>query len=458
MLLETHQPEIKFKGKQKDAWYYLNDNKTTEIFYGGAAGGGKSFLGCVWHVTNRVRYPGSRGLIGRAKIAALEQSTLITLFRVCQTMGYQIGVHYQYNSQKHVINWSNGSQTILKDLFLYPSDPDFISLGSTEYTDAFIDEGTEITQKAFDIVNSRIRWMLSDFNLIPKVLVTCNPNPGWIKDNYLYDANTNQRIVLQPYQKFVRALVTDNPDQDFVKLYSDQLSKMHSDYDRERLLYGNWDVQDGVQNPFAHQWEDAVHTGMEAVLNYHKQLYISIDFNLNPFAVTFWHYWQDQAGYHLHGIDEAEIAQGSIPAMIDLIRSRYRQQLYSCIVTGDAMGNQGNIARIDNASHYVEIAKGLGIGEHQIKVPANPTHENSRADVNKILWECKRPAPRFYVKLHPDRMKSTIRDFKIVQCDATGAIVKGKRTDLSQRADYLDTARYVMNLVFKQTLLRLRAA
>lgn len=218
------------------------------------------------------------------------------------------------------------------------------------------------------------------------------------------------------------------------------------------------DVDGKTLNPFAHQWDDAIHTGLEAVLNYHKQLYISIDFNLNPFAVTFWHYWQDHSGYHLHGIDEAEISQGSIPAMIELIRSRYGGQLHSCIVTGDAMGNQGNIARIDNASHYIEIARGLGLGEHQIKVPANPTHENSRADVNKVLWECKRPQPRFFVKLNPTRMKNTIRDFKVVQCDATGAIVKGKRSDLTQRADYMDTSRYIFNLVFKPILSRLRAA
>lgn len=223
-----------------------------------------------------------------------------------------------------------------------------------------------------------------------------------------------------------------------------------------RCEYLAEDLDGMAVNPFAHQWDDAYHTALEAVHNYHKQLYISIDFNLNPFAVTFWHYWQDTAGYHLHGIDEAEIQQGSIPAMIELIRSRYGGQLHSCVLTGDAMGNQGNIARIDNASHYVEIAKGLHLSEHQIKVPANPTHENSRADMNKVLWECKRPEPRFFVKLHPERMKNTIRDNKTVQCDATGKIVKGKRSDLTQRADYLDTERYMFNLVFKQILSRLR--
>jgi hypothetical protein len=363
-------------------------------------------------------------------------------------MGYQIGIDYNYNSQKHTINWINGSQTILKDLFLYPSDPDFISLGSTEYTDAFIDEGTEITQKAFDIVNSRIRWMLSDYDLIPKVLVTCNPSPGWIKDSYLFNNLTGDKIILQPYQKFVRALVTDNPDKDFVKLYSEQLQKMHSDYDRERLLYGNWDVQGGAVNPFAHQFDEVVHTGL-VQFNPNKQLYISMDFNLNPFAVTFWHYWQDTQGFHLHCIDEAEIENGSIQAMVNLIRSRYPNSMHSAILTGDAMGNQRNIALINNATHYMELLRGLKMSEHQLKVGANPTHENSRTEVNQLLYE-SRFNPRYDFQINAFKCPNLVRDCKTVQCDAFGQIIKKNRNDLTQRADHIDCMRYQIHLVFQQ--------
>jgi len=180
--METLQP-ITIEGKQFDCWHYLTDSVTTEIFYGGAAGGGKSFLGAIWHIYRRTTYPGTRGLIGRSSLKALEGSTLITFFEVCRLQGYQIGRDFTYNQQKNTINWINGSQTILKDLFQYPSDPDFISLGSTEYTDAFIDEATEISHKAFDIINSRLRWKLNDFGLIPKTLATCN-RPACCKIGY----------------------------------------------------------------------------------------------------------------------------------------------------------------------------------------------------------------------------------------------------------------------------------
>lgn len=395
-------------------------------------------------------------MIGRAKLTALEQSTLITLLKVADEMGYKSGVHFNYNANKHIIKWANGSETILKDLFLYPADPDFISLGSTEYTDVFIDEGTEITQKAFDIVNSRIRWKLTEYGLIPKALVTCNPSPGWIRDRYIRDPLTDQPIILQPYQKFVRAFVTDNPDKDFVANYSTQLEKMYSPYDRERLLHGNWDVERDVSNPFAFQFNPLYHVSTEAEFRRDRRLYISIDFNLNPFAVTFWHYWQDAQGHHLHGIDEAEIATGNIPAMIELIKSRYGHALFNAILTGDSMGNNRDIGRIDNASHYIEMMKGLNLAESQLQVPHNPTHENSRADCNALLFEATKPVTRFHVKLHPVRMRMTINDLKVVQCDATGQILKRDRHDLSQRADYLDGFRAIVNLVFKKLLVQYR--
>ena len=41
---------VNFKPSEKQflAWQYLNDNITTEIGYGGAASGGKSYLGCYY--------------------------------------------------------------------------------------------------------------------------------------------------------------------------------------------------------------------------------------------------------------------------------------------------------------------------------------------------------------------------------------------------------------------------
>lgn len=434
---------ISLSQKQSDAWHYLEDKETTEVFYGGGAGGGKSFFGCLWHITRRVKYPGTRGVIGRAKLSSLKESTLITYFKVCQMLGYVSGKDFKYNGQDHVINWTNGSRTILKDLFLYPSDPDFQSLGSTEYTDAFIDEGTEVTLKAVEILNSRVRWMLNEYDLVSKTLITGNPQPGWVKERFVCDINGN-KPKLKPYQKFVQALVADNPDEKFVKLYKDQLSKLSSDYDRQRLLFGDWDAEREVLNQFATQYSREKHEGIEAIFDPNKQLLIKIDFNLNPFAINFSHMWRDSKGEHFHTVDEASIVNGSIPAMIDMIKTKYSNQLSNCILTGDAMGKRGELSQRDNASNYIQLQRGLRLKDSQLWLPSNPTHENSRADVNYIL--CHFPD----YKINPIACPQTCLDMRTVQCDAFGSIIKKNRNDLTQRADFIDCERYGVNTFLKK--------
>ena len=140
--------------KQENATYFLKDSITKEVLYGGAAGGGKSAFGVLWLIEMAQSYPKSRWLMGRSKLKALKETTLNTFFEL--TSDLNITNQYTYNSQSNIIYWNNGSEIILKDLFLYPSDPNFDSLGSLEITGAFIDECNQITYKAWQIVKSRI--------------------------------------------------------------------------------------------------------------------------------------------------------------------------------------------------------------------------------------------------------------------------------------------------------------
>ena len=146
---------MKLLAKQNKAVYYLKDSDTTELLYGGAAGGGKSALGCLWLIESCQRFEGSRWLMGRSKLKTLKETTLNTFFDLTSQLG--ISDQYVYNGQTNTILWNNGSSIILKDLFLYPSDPNFDSLGSLEISGAFIDECNQIVYKAWQVVKSRIR-------------------------------------------------------------------------------------------------------------------------------------------------------------------------------------------------------------------------------------------------------------------------------------------------------------
>lgn len=235
---------VQLSPRQDDAFVYLLDKETTELFYGGGAGGGKSYLGCVWSIYMCLRYPGVRGIMGRAVLKSLKESTLLTFFMVCKDWGLIPDKDYKYNSMAGVVSFANGSEIYLKDLFLYPSDPEFDSLGSTEYSFAFLDEVSQITEKAKNIVMSRLRYKLDEFDIIPKMLMASNPSKNFAYREYYKPFIEGK---LPTYKKFVPALVGDNP---FIsKFYQQNLLKLDKN-SKERLLYGNWEYDDDPSKLF----------------------------------------------------------------------------------------------------------------------------------------------------------------------------------------------------------------
>lgn len=219
--------------KQEHAVYYLKDDETNEVLYGGAAGGGKSAFGCLWLIEMCQTYAGSRWLMGRSKLKTLKDTTLNTFFDLTSELG--LTDQFRYNAQSNIIYWNNGSEIILKDLFLYPSDPNFDSLGSLEITGAFIDECNQIVYKAWQVVKSRIRYKLREFGLIPKMLGTCNPAKNWVYPNF-YQAKKDGNLPV--YRKFIQALPTDNHH--LPASYLKSLLELDEN-SRQRLYYGNWE-------------------------------------------------------------------------------------------------------------------------------------------------------------------------------------------------------------------------
>jgi len=244
--------------KQHIAWEYLHDSETSEVLFGGSAGGGKSYFGAAWLLYSCLRYPGTRWLMGRAVLKTLKETTLNSFFMVCSDWGVKKGEQYKFNAQSNVIEFLNGSTILLKDLYQYPADPNFDSLGSLEISGAFIDEVNQCTEKAKNVVASRIRYMLSDYKLRPKVLMSCNPAKNWVYDFYKQDRDGT----LAEHKKFVKAKLSDNPH--ISEFYEEQLKKLDP-VSRERLLHGNWEYDSGEDRLFDY----------EAILNVFSNSFVS---------------------------------------------------------------------------------------------------------------------------------------------------------------------------------------
>lgn len=232
--------------RQIEALQHLaTDSNVEQVLYGGAAGGGKTKFGCMWQIQRRLKYAGTRSLIGRSKLDTLKKTTLNTFFETAKEFGLVADKHYTYNGQTNVIKFFNGSEIVLKDLFAYPSNPNFDSLGSLEITDYFIDEVAEVTEKAVNIVHSRCRYKLNEFGLIPKGFLSCNPSKGWLYNEFYIKNNRNE---LPEHRAFVQALPQDNPY--LPVAYIESLRRL-PEYDRKRLLEGNWEFDDDSDKLFS---------------------------------------------------------------------------------------------------------------------------------------------------------------------------------------------------------------
>jgi hypothetical protein len=222
-----------------------------------------------------------------------------------------------------------------------------------------------------------------------------------------------------------------------------------SDKEAAQEIHAEFTESEGT-NPFAFNYSATKHESTEAVLSRDRQLFISIDFNLNPFAVNFAHHWRDSTGEHCHVVQERAIPNGSIPAMIDYIKSQFGYWLPTCRLTGDAMGKAGQIGHQDRASLFKQLQYGLSLAPTQVVVSGNPTHAISRNDVNYFLLHF----PDY--KINPETCPETCRDFKRVQCNTYGEIIKANRKDLNQRADFIDCERYRVNSFWKEWIERSR--
>lgn len=341
---------MKLISKQENAVYYLKDNETKELIYGGAAGGGKSALGVLWIIEQCQVYPGTRWLIGRSKLKALKETTLNTFFELTTDLG--ITSQFNYNAQSGIIYWNNGSEILLKDLYAYPSDPNFDSLGSLEITGAFIDECNQITYKAWQIVKSRIRYKLKKYNLSPKLLGTCNPAKNWVYAQfYLKDKNNT----LDSDKKFIQALPTDNPH--LPKSYLESLLSLDEN-SKQRLYYGNWEYDNDpaklidyekIQNIFTN---DFIEGGAK---------YISADiarFGSDKMVIFVW------SGFKV--IDMITLEKSSITEIAQLIRDlafKHKVPLTNIIADEDGVG--GGVVDILKCKGFVNNSKALPV-ENQI--------------------------------------------------------------------------------------------
>lgn len=233
------QGEINLLPKQTEAWEAWESSDITELGYGGAAGGGKTRLGCYLAITVAEMYPGSRGAIGRKELKTLRLTTIASLFEILKELGYK-DKDYRYDAQQSVLHFPNGSQIYFLDTAYSPQDPEYTRFGSLEITWAWVDESNETPEKAKSILKTRVgrKNNINGVSIKPFWLETFNPNKGHVHRDYYKPWKEGS---LPAYRMFIRALPGDNPH--LPEAYITNLERSDK-VTRERLLKGNFDFDD----------------------------------------------------------------------------------------------------------------------------------------------------------------------------------------------------------------------
>lgn len=222
--------------KQRLAYNYLRDDVTKFVCYGGAGGGGKSWLGCEWLMQCCHFLPGTRWFAGRNNLKDSRASISVTFVKVAQWHGYGA-----YRLTNDGVEFENGSEIIFLDLTYYPvKDPMYERFGSLEFTGGWIEEAGQVNGLAFSVLQTRIgRHMNDKYGIQGKILITCNPKKNWLYDLFYKPWKEN---TLKDGYAFVQALVQDNPFA--TEDYINTLRNTNDKVTKERLYFGNWEYDD----------------------------------------------------------------------------------------------------------------------------------------------------------------------------------------------------------------------
>lgn len=377
--------------KQQAAYVYLTDNHTKEVFYGGAAGGGKSYLGCFWLITMCIAYPNSRWFIGREELKRITQSTLVTFAKVAASLGIQ----YQLNSKYNFLTVGK-SQIDLLDIRYMPSDPLYERFGSTEYTGGWIEEGGETNFGAYEVLKTRTgRHMNAEYKLISKIFVTCNPKKNWLYSEVYKPFKAGQ---LPEHIKFIQAFVQDNPH--LTSDYIENLSNTKDKAKKERLLFGNWEYDDDP----------------DALCDYDK----ICDIFTNPHDTSTNHYltadiarmgsdkalifvWRGWTVVEMVSFDVSRTTE--IQTAITALRAKYRIGASSCIADEDGVG--GGVVDNTRIQGFINGSKALN-GDNYYNLQSQCCFGLAEViNTNQLSFDCVvAPAEQDLIKEELEQLKS----------------------------------------------------
>ena len=249
--------------------------KQTEVLFGGAAGGGKSYGQIIDAFLFALKYPGSKQLILRRTFAELDKSI------IREVLGLYPRSVFSFNSSAHTGKFRNGS---VVDFGYCATENDVYQYQSAQYDVIRFDELTHFTEAQYVYLISRVRGA-NDF---PKQIKS-STNPGgvghsWVKERFVDPAPPNtqftgkedgiERIFIPSYLRDNKPLMDSDPN------YKARLEAL-PERERKALLYGDWDIFEGQ---YFEEWDPAIHICTPFEIPAEWRRYRAFDYGLDRLA------------------------------------------------------------------------------------------------------------------------------------------------------------------------------
>lgn len=408
----------------------------------------------VWLVSCCIRFADFRAVIARKTLKSLKESTWNTVRTVVKNWGLVEDVHYKVNNLAGTLQFWNGSVILMLEMAFLPSDPHYERFGSIEVSAVGVDECSEISQRAVEVLFSRIRWKVHETLGVSKMLMTTNPTTNWIRGRFVQDDDGN-KVVPREGEYYVPFSVFDNPDIAFRQTYEAALNKISDQATKERLLYGNWDYVEANDMAIYNRFDGSRHLVpnlKEQAYDPSKPLITVWDFNIFPqMSVLLAQIdYEKKRVYILEEIlGKPDVKENNTPALSRRLRSKlYRDKHVGGVdVTGDPSGLQRSTTNEDGINNYTQILDTLGGGvlRPKLKLLKKQPPQVTRCDfVNQVFdgyngWEiridlrCRRLTEDLIYQLRND--DGTKAKKKVV--DSKTGVKFEKYGHLSDCLDYL---------------------
>ncbi len=233
----------------QDKQVLFHQSLADEVFYGGAAGGGKSYALLYDGREFALRNPCIDAVLFRRTFPELEYYHIETSRREWSS---KIG---KYNAANHYWRFKNGSRLLFRAL----KDPgDEYQYQSAEFPWIGFDELTHFLEGQYTYLGSRNR-SASLAPTVPRQMKSAS-NPGnighaWVKRRFVDPARPGEMFFREGSQGemtsriFIPAKIYDNPKlMEADPSYLDKLKALPEN-ERRKLLGGDWDVLEGQGFP-----------------------------------------------------------------------------------------------------------------------------------------------------------------------------------------------------------------